>query len=126
MNQVMGITRFAEELENMGFTPTVRENSVVFDYEIPCGRFQGQTIRLGFEVPPDFNVNPPSGPHLSPLLIPINGNAGNHPERCAESNFKDHFEGEWEYWSRPIHHWQKTKRNVKTYLHYMEHLFATQ
>lgn len=126
MSENLGIAMFVAELEKLGYKPRVQDKRVVFEYHVPCGRFEGQNIKLGFEVPPDFNQNPPTGPHVSPLLLPVNNGVGNHPERVHGSNFNEQFGGDWEYWSRPYIQWQKTNRSVRVYLNYVKHLFETQ
>ena len=122
----MGITELVAQLEALGYKPIVKDNRAVIDYEVPVGCFEGEKIRLGFDVHGDFPINPPTGPHISPRLLPINENASKHPERVHNSNFGEDFDGEWEYWSRPVHYWQNTDRSVKVYLKHINYLFETQ
>jgi hypothetical protein len=118
-----GLAAFVKELRALGYEPEDRgENKVAIGYSVPCGRFEGQQIRLGFQIPPDFSLNPPGGPHVCPRLLPINSAASTHPQRVAESPFGK----EWEYWSRPFTDWAKTNRTVKEYLGFIRHLFVTQ
>ena len=56
------------------------EGKLVFPYTIEVGRFAEQQIRLGFQVAEDFPMNPPSGPHVSPRLLPINTSGGHLSE----------------------------------------------
>ncbi len=97
-------------------------NRVSFEYRVPVGKFRGQTVTLGFEVPPDFPNTPPGGPHLKPQLLPMNPSAPDHPSRVAPSPFG----GEWEYWSRPIQGWAESDHSVSTYMAHIRSLFATQ
>src|SRR5580704_1763426 len=84
-NCMFGKEAFKVGLEELGHTVEDRgENRLAFKYRIGGGRFKDREISIGVEVPPDFNVTCPTGPHLSPRLIPINPNgAGN--DRATES-----------------------------------------
>ncbi len=115
---------FIRQLTELGYAVEELEgNKIAFPYEIPAGRFEGQKIKLGFDVPPDFPLSPPSGPHLTPHLLPINEGAPAHPARVHRSPFGD----DWQYWSRPFRHkWAETNRTVKEYMRYIRHLFETQ
>lgn len=118
----MGTSDFIKGLEDLGFRVQLNGNKVEFPYAVPCGRFIGQTIRVGFEIPGDFPLTPPSGPHISPHLRPMNSSAPGHPERVAESAFGS----DWQYWSRPFPGWANTDRTVKTYMAHIRHLLDTQ
>lgn len=119
----MGKDEFFQQLRDLGHQiQDCGSDKICIDYKIPCGRYEGQQIKLGFQVPPDFPLTPPSGPHISPRILPLNPNAPGHPARVAESTFGD----QWEYWSRPYPSWANTSRTVKDYLRYMRHLFETQ
>jgi hypothetical protein len=122
----MSIQEFIIELKILGYNAEVlNENRIVFDYSITEGKFAGQTVKLGLEIPPDWSLNPPGGLHVLPKILPINPNATGHPERVVES---PNFGPEWEYWSRPYPpgEWPKSKRTVKDYLRHIRHLFFTQ
>jgi|ERR1017187_1373410 hypothetical protein len=114
-----GLKELGYEAEDGG------ENRTVFKYVIGAGRFKDQTIKVGIEVPTDFNVTCPTGPHISPRLIPINtGALGN--DRAAES---PNFGPEWQYLSRPFvdqqEGWGRTTRDVKAYLRHVKRIFET-
>lgn len=125
---------FAEQLTALGYKVEERgENRLAFRYIIPVGRFEGQEIWLGFVANDDFPANPPSGPHLSPRLLPLHpGNDLPHPQGGVhESPFDTSQSGgpktdQWEYWSRPCNGWAATDRTVKAYMAYIRTLFATQ
>jgi hypothetical protein len=85
----------------------------VVDYVIPVGPEPGRRIRLGFVVPPDFPLTPPSGPYVSPRL--------GHPHGAV--NEAPQFGPDWEYWSRPFPGWQLSDRSVRTYIAHIRHLF---
>lgn len=119
----MGKADFINQLAELGYTvEQLSDNKIAFHYEIPAGRFKGQKIKLGFDVPPDFPLSPPSGPHLSPHLLPINAAAPAHPTRVHDSPFGS----DWQYWSRPFQKWAQTDKKVRDYMRYIRHLFETQ
>lgn len=119
----MGKEKFIAGLKEFGYSVEAKgDNRVVIDYTILEGKFKDRQIKVGFEVPPDFEVTPPSGPHLSPRLLPINPGAQNHNERAHESPL---FGTDWEYLSRPYPNWTKTKRTVSVYMLYIKYLLET-
>jgi hypothetical protein len=126
---MVGKELFIEGLRQHGYAPNdLGENRVAFAYAINAGRFAGQTVTVGIEVPPDFSVICPSGPHISPRLIPQNsGGAGN--DRSADSPFDKPGETEWQYLSRPFVDaaagWSRTTRDVKAYLRHVKRIPET-
>lgn len=88
------------------------EEFTVFDYEIEVGSRAGQTVQVGLQVPPDFSVTPPPGPHVSPRL--------NHPGGNVHNSSLGQ---EWEYWSRPVPNWA-ADRSVGGYLRHIRTLFS--
>lgn len=116
----MGLTEFINQLKDLGYEPEVEGNRVKFEYEVPHGRFKDQVVILGLEIPDDFPLTPPSGPHISPRILPLNPGAASHPEKVVESPFGP----EWEYWSRPFTIWGDTSRTVEDYItRHIFHLF---
>jgi hypothetical protein len=117
-----GIQEFDRQLRLLGITPRLLGASgLAFPYVVPAGRFHDQQIELAFDVPPTFPRDPPSGPHLTPRLLPLNPGAAAHPERSHQSPFGE----EWEYWSRPFSDWSRSPKTVSDYLAFVRHLFAT-
>lgn len=115
---------FITQLQQLGYTVEDRgENRIAFPYKVPVGRFLGQDIWLGFVVGDDFPLNPPSGPHVSPQLLPLNTVTNVHPAGGIHPSL---FGPEWEYWSRPFPEWHTTDRSVRTYLSHIRHLVDTQ
>lgn len=115
---------FVDGLRDLGYE--VRElgnGRVAFPYAIPCGRFSGQRIELGFAVPASFPLHPPGGPHISPRLLPITGGGGVHPAGGVHAS---DFGPTWEYWSRPLLHWAQTSRRVHDVMAHLRHLLDTQ
>jgi Prokaryotic E2 family E len=118
---------FAKELRQMGYDVTEHSDGCVsFPYTIEIGKFAGQEIRLGFVVPPDFPLSPPTGPHVKPRLLPINTAQGPHPAHGVHESQNKQFDGEWQYWSRPMPHWQKTQRKVADVMRHIRRLFEKQ
>jgi hypothetical protein len=110
---------FIDELWALGHDVQVRGNLASFPYVIPLGRFQGQAITLGFEVPGDYPLTCPGGPHMAPRLLPMN-NRGEHPNgKILDSG---PFGTDWQYWSRPFPEWSETKKTAKEYMAHIRHL----
>lgn len=116
---------FIEQLRKLGYSPReMGGNRLAFDYTISVGKFAGREIQLGFAVANDFPLNPPSGPNISPHLLPINPKGKQHPSGGIHANRG--FDDDWQYWSRPFPNWAATDKTVKTYLAFIRHLFETQ
>jgi hypothetical protein len=121
----MAAQDFIDQLRQLGYVVIERGGDrIEFVYKVETGKFAGQIIQLGFEVPGDFPLTPPSGPHLSPRLLPITNGGGSHPTGAIHPS--NNFGPEWEYWSRPLKHWAETKRTVRDVLAHVRHLFDTQ
>ena len=122
---MFGKDAFVQGLQELGFTAEdLGGNRVAFPYTVKDGQFKDRTIKVGIEVPADFNVTCPTGPHILPGLIPLNpSGAGN--DRAATSSFGD----EWQYLSRPFRDeqqgWNRTKKDVKAYLHHVRRILDT-
>jgi hypothetical protein len=114
---------FTEQLKELGVeAKDLGDGKVSFEYIIPTGRFAGHNINLGFIVPNDFSLTPPSGLHVSPRLLPLQP-GGSHPSGGIHES---PFGPDWEYWSRPIPHWKTTRRTVRDVMAHVRHLFDTQ
>jgi hypothetical protein len=117
----MGTDTFKEGLAALGYTVELKDqDKLMTQFVVAGGRFKERQVKLGFQVPPDFEINPPGGPHISPRLIPINPNAEDH-SRAAESPFGP----EWEYLSRPFPSQWARKRTVKRYMEWVSELLNT-
>ena len=131
-NQVFGVQAFIDGLKLLGYTPQQllgKQNHIYFDYIVENGRFRGEKIRMGFIIPTDFPMNPPTGPHISPEIHPIN-TSGQHPLGAIHKQQALPFEagagGKWEYWSRPFTSWQTSKKTVSTYMSHIAKLWESQ
>ena len=124
-----GAEKFAAGLRALGYNPTAlpgKPDHLVFDYVVEDGKCAGMKVRHGIVVPADFDLTPPSGPHVSPSIHPIGGPSGQHPDgNIGESDFQD-AGGQWQYWSRPFNDWAESKRDVAAYMRHVWRLWATQ
>jgi hypothetical protein len=113
---------FAEQLRDIGYDVTEDGNKVSFPFKIETGKRAGEEITLGFLTSTDFQLNPPSGPHVRPRLLPQNSAQAPHPSGGVHES---QFGSDWQYWSRPISHWAETRRNAADYMAHIHRLFAT-
>lgn len=113
---------FTEQLKSLGYQVTEEPGRVRFPFTILTGKRAGEEITLGFLVAGDFVLTPPSGPHVRPRLLPIHPTPAPHPIGGVHDS---PFGAEWQYWSRPIQHWQETRRNGADYMAHIHRLFET-
>jgi len=117
------MTAFAEQLKALGYDVTEDGNKISFPFTIQIGKRRGEDITLGFVAHDDFLLNPPSGPHVRPRLLPIHPQDAPHPIGGVHES--QPFGPEWQYWSRPIKHWSETRRNAADYMAHIHRLFET-
>jgi hypothetical protein len=121
----VGAQDFIQQLDALGYKVEDKgDGKVALPYTVPVGKFAGKEITLGFVVPGDFPLTPPSGPHVSPRLLPPNTSSQQHPAGGVHESAP--FGPEWEYWSRPFPGWARTDRTARAYLAHIRNLFATQ
>lgn len=121
----MARVHFVEQLKSLGFSPTVDGEKVRFEYKIELGRFAPTIIQLGFVVGDDFPANAPTGPHLTPRLLPIYTGGDKLHEQGGGVHESTAFGADWQYWSRPYTQWNESGRTVREYLSHIRHLFET-
>lgn len=126
----LGAEEFMRQAKELGFEPVLYEGSrVVFPFTVASGRFAKTALRLGLVVPGTFPNDPPSGPHISPPLLDLHPN-NDLPHPAGGVHASEEFErivgGKWQYWSRPCLGWGKRKKSVRTYLDFVDQLFASQ
>lgn len=121
----MSASAWITQLRDLGFAAEtlVAPNMVAFPFTVPVGRFLGTETRIAIAVPDD-PLTPPTGPHVTPCLLPL------HPEQSVGHPVggvhpAPHLGPEWEYWSRPFPGWLQTSRDAAAYLAHIRHLFAT-
>jgi hypothetical protein len=121
----VGFSAFLEGLHQLGFEAEVLDPAkrrIVFDYQVESGKYAGQVFRIGLEVPVDFPLTPPSGPHVLGRLHPV-GQSGAHPTaNVSQSDFGP----DWQYWSRPFVDWNPSKKTVALYMAHIWRLWHTQ
>lgn len=115
---VLGLNALGYDVERVqaGFT---------IPYNVPLGRLDGRGLHLGFQVGDDWPLNPPSGPHVSEHVLPFNSASTPHPHGGVHASA---FGPGWQYWSRPFRPdvgWANTDRSVRTYMRFIDNLFAT-
>ncbi|MBN8991359.1 MAG: hypothetical protein J0H42_24190 [Rhizobiales bacterium] len=124
-----GVDAFIAGLQDVGCKPEIVPNKsdhVAFTYEVPTGKYAGQSINIGLVVPPDFPLTPPGGVHISSLIHP-NKPGGSHPTGGVhDSSFQGYLGHSWQYWSRPFNEWSKTKRTITAYFGHLWKLWDTQ
>ena len=99
------------------------DGCISFPFDVTVGRFVGQTVTVGLLVGEDWPFNPPSGPHISPSLLPINPAAiwphgGIHGPLC-----RPFMAGGFQYWIRPHPNWADTKRSARDYIAHLNMVF---
>jgi hypothetical protein len=120
---------FRDELLSLGYQAEVRAGRfVLFDYVVEVGPAEGSTVHIGLE-PTDHPRTPPTGPFVSPRLLPIKPDSSPAPfggvhEAATRDGFEDP-SGVWEYWSRPFNEWGEHGRTARSYLDiHLRRLFA--
>jgi len=124
-----GIAAFIEGLVDMGFSPELLPGTtdhVLFDFVVPTGKYAGRTVKLGFIVPVDFPLSIPSGPHVSPSILPLRPESGLHPSHGVHANRFTRDGTDWQYWSRPFNEWNQRKKTVEAYMGHIFRLWETQ
>lgn len=120
----MAAADFVTGLEALGYKVERRDAGYVIDYEVPLGRLAGKKLKLGFQVSNDWPLNPPTGPHVSEHVLAMNPSNTMHPVGGVHNSA---FGPEWQYWSRPFRPdigWSATDRTVKTYMKFIDNLWA--
>lgn len=115
---------FVSQLRALGYDiQGLANNFVVFEYVIPVGRFSGQVVKIAFQLDNAFPMNPPAGgPHFNTQLLQKSGGGGTHPYGAIHDS---PLGPEWQYWSRPFMHWNKTDKTARTYMAHIRNLLAT-
>ena len=113
----MGHEELFQELTNAGYDAQLSNASgvefVVFAYRVPIGQHANEEVRVGLQAP-DWPVNPPGGPHISPRLLHPGDTAHHHSPLGSD----------WIYWSRPHPRWAEGDRSLEEYLTHVRTLFA--
>ncbi len=119
----MARSDFIAQLEAMGFEVyEAGEGKIYIPYVIPIGPQIGKAVKLGFMAFDDFPANPPGCLHISPRLLPLNSNSGEHPFASVHNS---PFGDDWQYWSRPISGWSSSKHTAGDVISHINRLFQT-
>ncbi|MFG1926854.1 hypothetical protein [Cryptosporangium sp. NPDC048952] len=108
----VGAAALVAALTASGYEVLQQGEFVTFAYRIEVGTRAGEEIRIGLQIPGDWPMSPPPGPHISPPF----GHPGGavHPSPLGT---------DWEYWSRPAQNWP-ADRTVRSYLRHLRTLFS--
>ncbi|MGY4540029.1 hypothetical protein ACVW0P_004471 [Mucilaginibacter sp. UYNi724] len=122
----MGADEIVKQLGELGYQSTIYPDMpgypggfVAFKFKIPHGRFMGREIEVALNAP-QFPLVPPSGPYISPHLLPIKAFGplppfdGVHARMVPTADFQ--------YWSRPFHGWGETSQSIKEYICFLRTL----
>ncbi|OGZ05513.1 MAG: hypothetical protein A2845_05910 [Candidatus Lloydbacteria bacterium RIFCSPHIGHO2_01_FULL_49_22] len=117
-----GKEKFIQGLKNLGFeVENLEGNRLAFALSVNEGTLAGKTVRVGVDVPGDFELTAPHGPHIHPRTLPTNTSSQEHRDRIHDSDFGP----EWMHLSRPHPSWESSKRNVDVYLAHVIKLLNT-
>lgn len=122
------VAQLVDELEALGYEVEVTDPFVIIDYTIDIGPLDGTEIRLGLDGS-GHPYSPPSGPFISPWLLPLRPDGSPSPRGGVHDargrNFPLAADGTWQYWSRPFNEWAQHGRTAAAYLDvHMRRLFA--
>ena len=124
----VGARLFTTQLRDAGYDIVeLPDNHVKFPYIVNVGKHAGLVLEMGFVVPEDFPMTPPTGPHIDKLLH-SNKNGGEHPTGGIHFSTKHskHFGSNWQYWSRPCNNWTAGCRDAVRYMAFINGLWARQ
>jgi hypothetical protein len=84
----------------------------VFAYAVEVGSRAGEEIEVALELPGDWPMSPPPGPHVRPRI--------DHPQGAVHAS---PLGPDWAYWSRPANQWP-ADRTARGYLRHLRTLFS--
>lgn len=122
-----------DQLEKLGYESEIKPGLnggkiVCVRHEVEVGPLTGTIVRLGLNNAHLFPLLAPTGPLVSPRILPINPYGCKHPydkiHPAETGGFWDP-EGLWQYWSRPFWDWPGSERNALAYMGHVRELFAT-
>lgn len=125
---INGVELFSSQLEKLGYSvDDLGDGQLVIEYVVEFGSHAGEEVKLGFNVPSDFPLTPPPGPHVSPHIHPLKS-GGEHPtgQIIASASHGAKFGPDFQYWSRPFPEWAESRRTASGYMAYIRHLWASQ
>lgn len=104
---------FIDQLRKLGYEPEIVNNHVVFDFTVQTGPCDGETIRVGVDVPRNWPASAPHWVHVSP---PMTDGGNVHQSEIGS---------DWRKWSRPYQDqaWRRSDRTVRTYIGHIHRVF---
>lgn len=108
----VGAAGFLAALAAHGYAVTRQNEFAIFSYAVEVGSRAGQQLRIGLQIPGDWPLSPPPGPHVSPRM--------GHPHGAVSAS---PLGDGWEYWSRPAQNWA-ADRSMRAYLRHLRTLFS--
>lgn len=130
---MLGAYVLGDQLEKLGYDPETEiglngGQIVCVRHEVEVGPLAGATVKLGLNNAHLFPLLAPTGPLVSPRILPINRYGSKHPYdkiHPAETGNLWDPGGDWQYWSRPFWDWEDSDRNALAYMGHVRELFAT-
>ncbi len=125
---MVGPELFRDQLRELGLMAELRDGFVFFTYKPCVGPLDGEAIEMAL-FPQDHPRTPPSGPFMTPRIMPIHPEGDPAPHGGVHvaherQGFRDP-DGFWEYWSRPFNDWDQHGRTAQSYLDvHLRRLFA--
>lgn len=123
----MGNQEIIKQLTDLGYETKIYPEIqgypggfVSFIFKVPHGRYKDQEIEVALNAP-QFPLIPPSGPYISPQLLPIRPSGplppfdGIHDRKVPTASFQ--------YWSRPFNGWNESDKTIKEYIGFLRTLF---
>lgn len=112
-SSLQGAALFELEASALGLQGVARDGDrVLFTLVVPAGTLVGQERRIGVDVPPDFPLTPPPGPHVSPPTT--------HPAGAVHASALG---PDFVYWSRPATKWAED-RSTRAWVRHVGSLLA--
>lgn len=121
----LSTVEFIRGLEDLGYLPREEDGlPVVFDYIVECGPLLGRVVRLAFQNLDAFPGSCPTGPCVSPRILPICQVANTPAPHGGVHPLNPPLDpgGTWEYWSRPYSGW-RASLGVQEYMEHVRDLF---
>lgn len=123
----VGPDGFAAELHALGYEVERQGDFVIFTYEVDVGPCDGRQVQIALQ-PVDHPRTPPTGPFVSPRLLPLRPDGSPAPwggVHEAHGRGLNDPHGIWQYWSRPFNEWADHERTARSYLElHLRRLFA--
>lgn len=109
---------FINQLKALGYEAQELNNGMIeFPFVVPIGKNAGKSVKLALQVPNDFPMNCPPGPHFNS----VNATGWIEPPNNIHAS---PLGAGWRYWSRPFPAWNRTQKSAKVYLAHIKNLLS--